>query len=503
MKIRFYLLLATLLTLPFALRKVIWAENDQFFNEYTDISLYVYEVFLMGYVLFTILEHKNIIKSISKNMFHVEHLLLGILFCSSTLLAALFQENYFGLYYLGRWILYIIFALFLYHDMKQIVPRGTLDSSLEKCSTWNILKVTLIFILFLEAFLILIQVYLQKSVGLIYLGEAILHPSIAGVSTIIINEREYLRGYGTFLHPNIAAFFFFVYITTIYLLHIVPRGTFKHNNNINCSTWNNLFPLKWQKLFHVEQSFFSKYLNIVPRGTILVVFLIIIIGFLLTFSKSVIISGILVLLSSIYILHCSTWNSKIKKYFRKLFHVDHNSWFRYFNNVPRGTSYIIVGVIMAVFLWDLTSKLPDFIQQSILERKMQYLSIPISSPLDIIVGQGLGTYVETLEEKSPGLYSWQLQPIHNTFFLLIFEIGLLPILGLSTFLWLKSRGYRGIALQRLSDFQKIILIIGGVTLMLLGIDHYTWDIEQGQILFVILVTLLVFSFNSAIFKKEK
>jgi hypothetical protein len=161
--------------------------------------------------------------------------------------------------------------------------------------------------------------------------------------------------------------------------------------------------------------------------------------------------------------------------------------------VPRGTILTIFVVILLIFAINGLYKV-NFIQQSILERKIQYLSIPVNSIPDVLVGQGVGSYVELLSEKSPGLFSWQLQPIHNTYILLVFEVGVLPILALSLFL---LNIYSKKKKEALSLLQKCILIVSGGVALLLLVDHYTWDIEQGQFLFVLLITFLTFAFNAS------
>jgi hypothetical protein len=360
--------------------------------------------------------------------------------------------------------------------------------------------------LIFQALLVLIQVNLQKSAGLIYLGESVLDVSIGGVATIIVNGKEYLRGYGTFLHPNITAFFFFVYGSALILLSIVPRGTSGlQKYTLNCSTWNNWIINRYQKLFHVEHSLFSKFLKIVPRGTVWLLNSIILTAFILTFSKSVVFVALLISIFAFYMLNCSTWNNWLMHKGGRLFHVEQSVRKRIKDIVPRGTIWLVVGIVVIGGFFQVKEYLPSFVQQSILERKLQYLSIPIGSPIELLVGQGLGSYTELLAEKSPGLYFWQLQPIHNTFILWIFEIGLLPLVlvflcgwrGIQNFL----KKYRGA--ERLQEHQKIVLFIGAMTAILLLVDHYTWDIEQGQFLFVLLLTLLLFFFQFPIFKKAK
>lgn len=542
MPLRLYPLFLAIVTLPFAIRKVFWSLNTEYFSEYTDISVYLFEIFLLLYVCLYILEHKYIIKSIIRKMFHVEHILLVILLSLSTIFAIIFNEAYFSAYLLIRWIFYGIVGFLIYRDLHKIVPRGTINSDIHKntqnCSTWNNLQIIVLVSLLSQSLIIIWQVIFQGSMGIIWLGESILNPAIAGVATVIINNLEFLRGYGTFLHPNITAFFFFSYIFTYIVLVIVPRGT-SHSHLItkNCSTWNTLTVKSlniWSKLrqyvprgtknmenatqvcstwnntdniydrlFHVEQLLPLNLQKYVPRGTSVLVWVVILCAFLLTFSKSVIVVSVVVGIY-VYCSICSTWNNyaiSIEKS-QNMFHparMNLSGWVeqltKILRNVPRGTIVVFVLCVVIVIGY-LKVDMNTFVQQSILERKSQYLSIPVDTIDDVLLGNGLGSYVPMLTEKSPGLFFWQLQPIHNTFILAIFEIGAIPLI--IVFLYFSrqlKRNKTGESKKRFSDTQKIgISVVTGVLLLLL-VDHYMWDIEQGQFLFVLCAVMLMLLFK--------
>lgn len=188
-------------------------------------------------------------------------------------------------------------------------------------------------------------------------------------------------------------------------------------------------------------------------------------------------------------------------FFSKLFHVEHSKSKQRDSIVPRGT--IIISLVIIVIVWFGNRGLPEFLDQSILERKLQYLSIPVNSPIELLIGEGLGSYTNLLAKKSPGLYLWQLQPLHNVYLLAITEIGLLPILGISVYMWLKWRKNFFKSLKKILIHQKIVIFIAAELALLLVVDHYTWDIEQGQLLFVLLVTILAFAYNYALPKNRE
>ena len=126
------------------------------------------------------------------------------------------------------------------------VPRGTF---LE-----GILKISLVLGI-IHAFLGILQILAQKSIGLFWLKESIISADMTGVAKVIFNGETWVRAYGLFPHPNVlGGFLVFTTICTIMyykLFHpstIVPRGTiygagveqFVMKKQDNCSTWNNL-----------------------------------------------------------------------------------------------------------------------------------------------------------------------------------------------------------------------------------------------------------------------
>jgi hypothetical protein len=109
-----------------------------------------------------------------------------------------------------------------------------------ECSTWNIYQVIIFISTTFQVFLGLIQLFLQRSIGLRWLGEQVLSVDIPGVSSIIINGVELLRAYGTFLHPNI----YTGYLITSLLLYFLLKKCSTWNKytpkySLGCSTWNN------------------------------------------------------------------------------------------------------------------------------------------------------------------------------------------------------------------------------------------------------------------------
>lgn len=63
----------------------------------------------------------------------------------------------------------------------------------------------LFFVFLLQALLGIYQSLYQHSMGLGFFGETFLTPNLPGVAKVALGDKNFLRSYGTFLHPNILA----------------------------------------------------------------------------------------------------------------------------------------------------------------------------------------------------------------------------------------------------------------------------------------------------------
>ena len=144
-----------------------------------------------------------------------------------------FKEFYKEHWYISLFLIYLYlnFALkttdFLFFGLYKLFYLTMLWIALPswveivKNSTtwWNISK-TLIFMLFFQTFLGLLQVILQRDVGLMFLMEPRLSADLPGLAREPLLNFLVLRAYGTFLHPNIFAFFaVFSTLSSLFLLN--------------------------------------------------------------------------------------------------------------------------------------------------------------------------------------------------------------------------------------------------------------------------------------------
>lgn len=100
---------------------------------------------------------------------------------------------------------------------------------------------------------------------------------------------------------------------------------------------------------------------------------------------------------------------------------------------------------------------------------------------DPFVGVGPGRYVFALQERDPGRPVWSYQPIHNTFLLMLSELGLLGMIAMVFLLW-RARTFL------LSPFFFALLPA-------FFLDHYLWTAWTGLVLLAFAAWLSTFLKN--------
>ena len=222
--IREILLYAYIWQIPFSWRIIFDPSRSQWnprFNEYMDISLYLGEVFIAFALLTHILEYKRQNKSILSylrekwyKLFHVEHGFLyfafGILLVSINLLLSIDPLlSLVSLFHIASLIGFIVLFLNIY------VSRGTKFVQ----NVFAILFLSLI----IQFAIALLQVLNSSSIGLVFLNESRLSLEMENVAKSNIFSNTFLRGYGTFLHPNILA---------AYAILVAVFSIFIHRSNL-------------------------------------------------------------------------------------------------------------------------------------------------------------------------------------------------------------------------------------------------------------------------------
>ncbi|MBD3341666.1 MAG: hypothetical protein GF353_21355 [Candidatus Lokiarchaeota archaeon] len=267
------------------------------------------------------------------------------------------------------------------------------------------------------------QYVLQESLGLRFFAEPLLSSDKLGIAKVGLFDRDVLRVYATFSHPNIfAGYLVFAVFFSIYLLR------------------------NYKVLF----------------SFILIVLLL---ALLLTFSRSAILAFIVSLLVYFSI-------SRIRPSFR----------------------YLILAITILLFFVMFFDLLPVLLNRLLFEdtsnlnERILYLSISEKMFYENVFGVGAGNFTAIMQDFTEvKLMPWLFQPVHNIFLLLTNEIGIQGIamfLGFFFYLFAvlikKIRKSSKLAENR---FNRIILSLGIVILIIGLFDHYFISLYQGQALF--------------------
>ncbi|GIW62149.1 MAG: hypothetical protein KatS3mg089_1001 [Patescibacteria group bacterium] len=319
------------------------------------------------------------------------------------------------------------YGLFSYLSAHLLSKKGMLRKSL---------RVLLLAAIWISA-LAFVQFFLQKSVGgwLYFLGERSFSAQTPGIANASLSGSLVLRPYATFPHPNVLGGFLTAVITVAIYWGLHP---YLQKKVINKTA-----------LFILGAVFLS------------------LMALLLSMSRSAIVAFFLVLI--FYVLRMKTLRIHI---------------------LTGGIILLLVSALVLI-LFGLS---PRFLElkmtdESVISRFTQInqaMSIIDSYPL---FGVGLQNYLIQLG-KIESRYQI-LQPVHNVFFLVWSEMGIVGVLSMVIFLVrLFKRIKDSPSLVREGKFALFFLII------FLGMfDHYLYTLHQGRILLSLLIAFMLSRFS--------
>lgn len=279
----------------------------------------------------------------------------------------------------------------------------------------------------LQALIGLMQYFNQKSLGLWYLRESPLGPKIAGVAKIVVDEIIFIRAYGTLPHPNLLAAFLFLSIFFFYFL--------------------------WLK----EKSFFIK------DCLGLTIFGILLVTLWLTFSRLII--AVFILASLLFFVWTYLKKPRLRKRNAGLFIL-----FIAFCSL---FTFLLWPEISARFSVSLTGQavgLRAFYNQTA-------FSIIAEHPW---LGIGLGNFVWEIRKALHLLAGWLHQPVHNIYLLIASETGLIGLIVFLVFV------FQLLKTSRQEYFFWFVII----SFFFIGLfDHFFWTLQQGQLIFWLVLGL--------------
>lgn len=284
----------------------------------------------------------------------------------------------------------------------------------------------------LQSALALWQYVHQSSIGGLwyFLGERLFTAGTPGIANASINGELILRPYGTFPHPNVLAG---------YLLVVLLLGWFLLP----------LYNLRWQR-------WLVRLSLLVGTG-----------GLFLTLSRVAILLWVGFLL---IVLGMRFWKR------------------------ARIAPILLVSCLLLLsIITPVGSRLlqTNLTEESVVQREQLVGSawhMIVSNPLQ---GVGLGNFLPTLAQLQPALsVGTSLQPVHNIYFLITAETGLI---GFSCFIWFLFLTFRVLLCsvqKNPSSLPSLTVLVVLSSLLILGLfDHYLLTLQQGQLVFAYIIGL--------------
>lgn len=206
------LFLAVLAVVPIQFGKYFWPQFSYVLGlriDYLALTLYLSDLVVIGYFLVFIFENllsgEKTRKNFQKTIFKQKDLLIVFLIFNLYLIfnavfASVLRPTslWFSLKFLEVSILAILSSI-TFANQKLARP----------------LSLVLTFSIFWQSALIMLQFILQRSLGLWFLGERTFSSSTVAIAHFQIWGAQYLRPYGTFPHPNLAAAFLVIYLVIL------------------------------------------------------------------------------------------------------------------------------------------------------------------------------------------------------------------------------------------------------------------------------------------------
>jgi putative inorganic carbon (hco3(-)) transporter len=396
--------------------------------DYLAYSLYGFEVFLGIAFIFWLWEiFKEKRKVIIGDKKIFLSVLLLILFSFASISFAV--DKNISLYYILVLIELLVFFIFTVNLFK--IKKNL-----------NIFLNVFLIGMFFQSVIAILQFALNHSLSLNLLGESPLSAALPGVAKTVIGGVKHIRAYGTFPHPNILALFLLV--SGIINIH--------------------LFKISKDKRYRIF---------------LVVLFLFSAIALFLTFSR---IAWVLAFIFwGIYIYQISNLKSQISKIFKNKRNLLIFCFFVFL--------FFCFFVYFAPAIW---WRIDPFIPSTWDSLNVRLVVIEKSWLLikDNIWGIGIGNFVIEIAYQLTGYPSYLAEPVHNTFILVLTEIGLLGLLSFLSILFFIFRGFK-----KLPDFLKYIFLVMFVYMFF---DHCFWDIRQTQFLLFLFIGI-----NSLFISRKK
>lgn len=394
------LFLVTIAALPIQLGKFFFLDHSYVLGipiDYRALTFYLSDITIILFTAAAILENRKKIGIVAKTF--KPYIVALLIFNFYLILSAVFfsvsrEASYF---FSSKFFAFSLFSVFAANALQSKNVRGNWLLVLGASVFW-------------QALVIVAQFARQGSIGLQFLGERSFDTGTVQIAHSQLNGREFLRAYGTFPHPNLAAAYLAFSL-------IILFGEIKSQSKLAL--------------------------------TKIIFAAVAILAILLTFSKSA--AAFLTL--------------------------------GFLSRVKRLRELLILLPPAAIIAFFVAGNLFVYQIPSIAERLLlsqAALDIALVSP-----AFGVGSNNFILELASLDLISLSetrlLQPVHNVFLLILAENGIFGLILFATLLLVVSR--------YLDTKLKLIIFIG--VLFYLSVDHFLWTLQQGQLLFWLIIAYII------------
>ncbi len=438
-----FFLLSIVAALPFGTR-VLLGNFSGAGSAQGEIFLYGLDILISSFLFWFLLRRENYKARVGRG----EAMVLGVFAFSAFFSLFLAESKPLALYAFIRLAILVGFSL----TASVLLLR-------RKVFEWA-LALMVVLALF-ESSIGILQFRTQGSVGFQRLGEPHLTLADPSIARAVVEEGRVIRAYGTFPHPNVlAAFLLMGLIALYYFWFSVARES-----------------MVWS-LGESPKKFFRRYAPIFWHSIFLGPALFVVLaGLALTFSRT---AWAIALFISLFLISYFLFLSQYRRQAFKLF-------------VVLVTSSLLLVTVLFPFIshrFSISATEPSVVQRLIYNRigweivKTHPFGVGIGNEVIYAVGQGL-------YQKFGITKSLLHQPTHNIYLLMASEIG---ILGLAAFLWFIGTLVIS-GLKHWESADRLPLVISYlllVSLLLFGfIDHFVWDIPQGEIMFWLIVGMML------------
>ncbi len=314
------------------------------------------------------------------------------------------------------------------------------------------------------------QFLTQHSLGLKFFAESPLTSDIAGVAKIVVGGEKIIRAYGLVPHPNLLAAILVVAIFGLVWLFVYNKSVIPAKAGIQAP----IDQLPIEQLNNSNPGFRLKA-GMTQGGRevllFILIFILLSVALFFTFSRGVTMLGFLFLFFWLAVV----WKNSVNKKQIILVLV----------------LLFAIGYSLLAVYWPYFSArydVGDWVGSQALNLRYFYnQEALIMIKQNPVLGVGLGNFVPTLSGLYGNLQAWVWQPAHNIYLLIASETGLPALLAFLVFLFLTIKSVWS---QRSNPLITYHLSLITFLLVIGFFDHFLWDLQQGQILFWLMLGLL-------------